>query len=102
MKLLRLFTSAGSIGLIKGQYHYLREHGIDVVVATGPSSLSDKHLALLEGSPHRLVPHLVRPISIWNDVRALFELIKLIRKEKPDVVHANTPKASLLGITAAW
>ena len=59
-------------------------------------------LALLEGPPHRLVPHLVRPISIWNDVRALFELIKLIRREKPDVVHANTPKASLLGITAAW
>ena len=102
MKLLRLFTSAGSIGLVKGQYRYLREHGIDIVVATGPSSLSDKHLALLEGTPHRLVPHLVRPISIWNDIRALFELIKLIRREKPDVVHANTPKASLLGITAAW
>lgn len=102
MRLLRLFTSAGSIGLIKGQYRYLREQGIDIVVATGPSSLSDKHLALLEGTPHRLIPHLLRSISICNDVRALFELIKLIRKEKPDVVHANTPKASLLGITAAW
>ena len=102
MKLLRLMTSAGSIGLIKGQYGYLKEHGIDVIVVTGPPPLSDKDIALLEGAPHRLVPHLVRPISVWNDVKALFELIKLIRREKPDVVHANTPKASLLGITAAW
>ena len=102
MKLLRLMTSAGSIGLIKGQYGYLKEHGIDVIVVTGPPPLSDKDIALLEGAPHRLVPHLVRPISVWNDVKALFELIKLIRRGKPDVVHANTPKASLLGITAAW
>ena len=102
MKLLRIVTSSVSLVLIKGQYRYLREHGIDVVVVTGGPHLSDMDLALLEGTPHRLVPHLVRPISIWNDVRALFELIKLIRREKPDVVHANTPKASLLGITAAW
>lgn len=102
MKLLRLMTSTRSIGLINGQYHYLREHGIDVVVATGGPHPSNMDFASLEGTPHRLVPHLVRPISIWNDIRALFELIKLIRREKPDVVHANTPKASLLGITAAW
>lgn len=102
MKLLRIVTSSVSLVLIKGQYRYLREHDIDVVVATGGPHLSDMDLAILEGAPHRLVPHLVRPISFWNDVRALFELIKLIRREKPDVVHANTPKASLLGITAAW
>ena len=102
MKLLRIVTSTVSLVLIKGQYRYLREHGIDVIVVTGPPPLSDKDIALLEGAPHRLMPHLVRPISVWNDVKALFELIKLIRREKPDVVHANTPKASLLGITAAW
>lgn len=102
MKLLRIVTSTVSLVLIKGQYRYLREHGIDVIVVTGPPPLSDKDIALLEGAPHRLMPHLVRPISVWNDVKALFELIMLIRREKPDVVHANTPKASLLGITAAW
>lgn len=102
MKLLRIVTSSVSLVLIKGQYRYLREHDIDVVVVTGEPHLSDMDLAILEGAPHRLVPHLIRPISFWNDVRALFELIKLIRREKPDVVHANTPKASLLGITAAW
>ena len=102
MKLLRIVTSTVSLVLIKGQYRYLREHGIDVVVVTGGPRLSDIDLALLDGTPHRLVPHLVRPISIWNDIRALFELIKLIRREKPDIVHANTPKASLLGMMAAW
>lgn len=102
MKLLRLFTSAGSIGLIKGQYGYLKAHGIDITVATGAQAISDRSLAPLGNVPHRLIPHLVRSISIWNDIRALIELIQLIRKEKPDIVHANTPKASLLGMMAAW
>ena len=43
-----------------------------------------------------------REISLFADVRSLFALIKLFRRESPDIVHANTPKASLLGMLAAW
>ena len=49
-----------------------------------------------------MLPDLVRPISISQDIKALFELIRVIRKERPDIVHANTPKGSLLGMMAAW
>lgn len=43
-----------------------------------------------------------REISLWNDVNSLWRLIKLFRKEKPYIVHANTPKGSLLAMMAAW
>lgn len=43
-----------------------------------------------------------RDISLFNDLCALFRWIWLLLVERPYVVHANTPKASLLAMIAAW
>lgn len=102
MKILRILTSSVSYQLIKGQLKYMSDNGYEVVGVSGLPEERANEASIREGIKTVITPHLVRSISISNDVRALFELIKLIRREKPDVVHANTPKASLLGITAAW
>lgn len=44
---------------------------------------------------------LQRDVSISNDVRSLFELLRLFRTEKPDVVHLNSSKAAGVGALAA-
>lgn len=43
-----------------------------------------------------------REISLVRDLISLFRWIILLIKARPYVVHANTPKASLLAMTAAW
>ena len=43
-----------------------------------------------------------RAISIGADLKALFLLRKLFRREKFDAVHSVTPKAGLLSSTAGW
>lgn len=43
-----------------------------------------------------------RHISPINDLVSLFKLIKIMRKEKPWLVHSMTPKAGLLCMIAAW
>ncbi len=43
-----------------------------------------------------------RRISLFKDVKSLFNLIRLFKKERPDVVHSMTPKAGLLCMMAAW
>jgi glycosyltransferase involved in cell wall biosynthesis len=48
------------------------------------------------------VPQLVRPLSPWKDLVALWTIYKLLRREKPDVVHTHTAKAGTLGRTAAF
>ena len=48
-----------------------------------------------------VVPSLVRRIHPVNDVRAVYDLIKILQHEKPDVVHTHTSKAGLLGRVAA-
>lgn len=100
-KLLRVVTSAGSYTLIKGQLRFLREHGYEVIGISGPPIDRSKKAAEREGIRTIVVPDLVRPISIGNDLKALLELIRVIRKERPDIVHANTPKGSLLGMMVA-
>lgn len=45
---------------------------------------------------------IARHISPWQDVKSLWQLWWVLRKEKPDMVHSMTPKAGLLGMTAAW
>ncbi len=48
------------------------------------------------------VPDLVREVSPLSDLRAYWQLRKLIRELKPDVVHTHSSKAGVLGRFAAW
>ena len=43
-----------------------------------------------------------RKITPWQDLRALFQLMRCFREIRPDVVHSMTPKAGLLAMLAAW
>ncbi len=43
-----------------------------------------------------------RPISPLHDLRSLLGLIRVFRRERPDMVHSITPKAGLLSMIAAW
>lgn len=37
-----------------------------------------------------------------NDLRALWQLIQIMRRERPQIVHTHTAKAGVLGRIAAW
>ncbi len=45
--------------------------------------------------------HVRRPIDPARDLRGLLELVALMRRERPDVVHCNSSKAGILGRLAA-
>ncbi len=40
---------------------------------------------------------LVREINIYKDVKSLFQIIKIIRKLKPNLIHCHSAKAGILG-----
>ncbi len=77
--------------------------GNDVVLLTGPETGSEGDLLEgYQGSVRVLtVPHLVRSVRPWHDALALVELVKLLRAERPDVVHTHSSKAGVLGRIAA-
>lgn len=71
------------------------------VLATGEAGyLCDETKKL--GIPVHIVRHLRQPISPIDDSRALVEIVRLIRSESPDLIHAHTSKAGLLARLAGW
>lgn len=45
---------------------------------------------------------MTRTISPISDIRSVYGLYKVFKKEKPDIVHTHTPKAGIAGMLAAW
>lgn len=43
---------------------------------------------------------LARDISLIKEIRSFFEIMRVIRQERPDVLHLNSPKAGGLGALA--
>lgn len=52
--------------------------------------------------PFYPLPHMRRALNPYHDTLALLELMSLIKKLKPDVVHTNSSKAGVLGTLASW
>jgi glycosyltransferase involved in cell wall biosynthesis len=72
----------------------------DVTVAAhGEGPLADA--ARSAGARYVSLKHVRRSIHPWHDLRGLVELLRLCRKVRPDLVHANSSKAGVLGRLAA-
>ena len=94
-KIIRLTTADISLNsLIKGQLKYLSQEFEVVGVASDTGVL--QKVGEREGVRVINVP-MHREISLFADLKSLFALIRLFMQERPDIVHSNTPKASLLG-----
>ncbi len=97
-RLLFLVTSPASLLFVRGQVGALTEAGFDVDVAT---NLDPTGRVEVDGVDVLHLPF-VREPSPLRDLRALWRTIRLIRRLQPDIVHAGTPKAGLLGMLASW
>lgn len=69
-----------------------------VVVLGGDGILNDK----LKKADIKTIPikQLQRDISISNDIAVFFELLRIIKTERPDVIHLNSSKIGGLGALA--
>lgn len=77
----------------------MREAGFDVAVAAAPGDDLDI-VAEQEGVEVFPVP-MCREISPLTDLRSIHSLQRVIRRWKPEIVNASTPKGGLLGMLAA-
>ncbi|MDM1506881.1 glycosyltransferase family 4 protein [Myroides odoratimimus] len=94
MKILIAISDSFCANFIKGQGKYLKEKGHDVVIVSGPGIEVD-NLEKNEGVKVIRVDF-AREISPIRDFRALLKVIKIIRKEKPDIINAGNPKTGFL------
>ena len=70
-------------------------------LVAGPGGLLDDEAGRIEGVRVTFVPSLKGPIRPWDDLRALRDLERLFRSERPHVVHTHSSKAGVVGRLAA-
>lgn len=102
MKIIRTSTVPGSLNTFcRGLLCELREEeGYDVVAVSSPG---EQLREIAERESVRVVPvPMERRISPVKDLKSLWRLIRVFRREKPAMVHSMTPKAGLLSMLAAW
>lgn len=99
-KVIRVAALSDSLRvLLKGQLRFLNDQ-YDIL---GVGSGVDSAQKLAEEEGIRTVSlHIERRISPLQDLKSLFKLYRLFRREKPYIVHSITPKAGLLSMAAAY
>lgn len=78
--------------------------GLEARLLSGPTTGPEGSLeSLFDGSPDalRILPSLVRPVHPLLDARAWMSLTRILRQERPDIVHTHSGKAGILGRLAA-
>ena len=99
-KILRACTVPQSIGFVVGMIPDLtKEYEVGVLSSPGVEwAMLDKYGDAVK----RLEVTMERHISPLRDLRSLWRLVRVFRRERPDMVHSMTPKAGLLCMLAAW
>ena len=72
----------------------------DVIAVSSPGEALDE-VHNREGVRVIAVP-MERHISLVNDLKSLWKMWRVMRQERPDMVHSMTPKAGLICMMSAW
>lgn len=97
--LLLACTHSFGAKFFQGQLRFMKEKGFDVVVLSAPGDEIEQ-LCLYEGAT--FVPFMFRrDISPLEDLKAVFQLRKILKEINPTIINTGTPKAGLLVCMAA-
>lgn len=98
-KLFRITTVPLSIfSLLKGQLRFMNQY----YEVKGISSDGELRSEAAKYEGVEIIPiEMTRTISPFKDLKSVWLLYKLFKKEKPFIVHTHTPKAGTVGMVAA-
>jgi len=77
----------------------LSQKNYEITVAAGGKDLLFSKLAE-KNIKYFCLKNLVREIDLWHDLLAYFEIKKLIKRIRPDIIHLNSSKAGVIGALA--
>lgn len=85
---------------LRGQIDFMRSRGLEVYAIASPGEYLER-FAEREGIPVYTV-EMPRQITPRRDVIAVYHLYRHLRRIRPHIVNAGTPKGGLLGMISAW
>jgi len=97
---LHAVTSPLSLVLLRGQLRHLQEAGFHPAALSAPGPFLEQ--AGLEDSVPVFSVRMEREVSPLRDFASLVRIWRLLRRLRPVICNAGTPKAGLLVMLAAW
>ncbi|HTN05527.1 glycosyltransferase family 4 protein [Agriterribacter sp.] len=99
-KILLGVSSSFCANFLRGQVAFLVQHGFEVIIVSGPgeeiSMLCKKENARL------FTVNFTKRITPLTDFFQLLRIIRLIRRERPDIINAGNPKSGFLIMLAGY
>jgi glycosyltransferase involved in cell wall biosynthesis len=106
-RIIRLITRLNNGGPAKQAVwlsHFLREKGYETTLVAGRTEGEEDDISWYAekyGVTPVYLDNLGRSISLLPDLKALFSLLRILKKERPDVIHTHMSKAGFIGRVAA-
>lgn len=106
IKILRIIARmnlGGPAIQISGLYSGMNKEAFKTILVCGNCEPNEVDFLIETNSsiPVKRLSELGRSVSIFNDLKALLSLIRIIRKENPHIIHTHTAKAGVLGRIAS-
>ncbi len=99
-RVLSAVTVSDSIIFFYGMPSFLSARGFEVAISAADGPELD--VILERESPVVYHVEMEREISLAKDLSSFLNVLKVLRRFKPDIVNAGTPKAGLLYMIGAW
>lgn len=104
-KIIRVATHSGSLeNLLRGQLRFMSSY-YKIIGVGSKGELENGETVINKLAKNEGVAvfpvEMTRVITPFKDLKALFRLYKLFKKEQPFIVHSHTPKAGTLAMIAA-
>ncbi len=99
-RIVHITTVPISLGFFTGQIGYMKARGFEIQAISSPGAdlkkFAEREQVAIDAveMPRRITP--------LRDLIAIFRLWRTLRRIRPAIVHAHTPKGGLLGSIAAW
>lgn len=104
-KIIRVSTHSGSLeNLLQGQLGFMSSYFEMIGIGSAGDIVNGETGIEKYGQKEqvKVIPvEMTRAITPFKDLKALFQLYRIFRKEKPLIVHSHTPKAGTLSMIAA-
>ena len=100
MKILHVFTLATTAEtFFDGQFSFLAENGYEIILTC---STKPKESFCKKNKLKFINSHIERRIDVHADLKAIYETISLIKREKPKAIFGHTPKGALIAMISGW
>lgn len=97
-KVAHICTAASMYKLLVDKLTILQKYGYDIDLISSREGFNEKLMNRYDFNLKFV--HMNREINLTDDIRSIYNLVKLLKKEKYDIVHTHNAKAGIIGRVA--